>query len=179
MAQSTFEYIPRRSFYYMLICVGVVLAYLFIMILPAQNHLNGMEIEVKNLRSQLEVQKKLLPLYQVLMARVEAEKKMALPFPEERGVSRRKMGEVQATFSDLAGKNNLRVEYILPDFQTMPKGPGVMSVDVSLIGNFANFRGFMGSIGALPALKHIEELEISAAGGEKTFRMKFWVVIGK
>lgn len=179
MEQNIFQLIPRRSLIYILTCLVGVMVYFFLSILPTQNYLNSQDMEIENLRGQLEVSKRLLPLYQILMTRVTTEKRMALPFPEERGISRKNMGDIQDIFSGLARKNNLQVQHILPDFQTMPKGAGSLAVDVSLAGTFNDLRGFLGGLGGTPALRHIEEIEVSAGQGAKTFRFKCWVAIGK
>ena len=178
MANKKSIHINQKSILYLLICLGGVIAYILLTILPTQKLLTGMDEDIVNNQEQVEKQKILFPVYQELFKQLQIKDTKLLPFPAETELGRERIGEVPAIFSEIAHRNNLEAD-VIPDVNTIPRGAGLLKVDARVQGDFFDFRKYLTDLGATPYVRHIEEIQIKPMSEFKEFTVRFWLALAK
>lgn len=169
--------IPERSIIYFLICLSGVLIFIFTGIVPGQKSLVGLDRKIADVRSQIEEQKRLLPMYQSLKEDIRKKEIVFLPFPARTRLPKEKIDGMFIGFKEIAGRCGMKPLSITPDLNFLSGNPGALPVEISLKGDYFNLRRLLIALGEVPYLERIEEIEIRQGKGTKEFRIKVWVVL--
>jgi len=177
MSQKNTLPIPGKSLAYVGVCLGGVLVFIFLSILPTNKAIKRVEREINLTQDQIKEQEALYPVYTELMQKLQADDPMALPFPEEVPLARINVNNLAAIFGEMATSNKLEVITIVPDFKTIARDSSQLMVEASFGGDLFNFREFLVALGGTPHLRKIEEIDIITAPDSKTFNLKFWLAL--
>ena len=171
--------LPAQSIRHLIICVGGIVAFIFVAIYPSQKSLSRLDKEIAQTESQIEEQRILFPIAQELVSQVMKKEKYNLPFPDTKNVEREKLEEVPSVLEELAGGSGLYTISIVPDVQSLSEYPGHLSITAVVKGKFSDLREFVIKMGSLPYLEHVEEISISPKDGVREFVLKIWFAVKK
>ncbi len=170
--------LPRfsQSMILVVLCSAGILAFLLVIILPAQRLSAEIDRDILALKSRLEEQRVLAPLFTTLFAKAKAPAVSELPRPARTKLNRKEMAEVPQTLRELAAAHRLTVGEITPDINSLGKASNRFLVHLAASGQFLDLRGFLLALGGLPFLEIIEEIEIRAIeGGLEDIALKIWL----
>ena len=146
-------------------------------IIPLQRYAAGLDRQIKDVRFQLEEQKNLQPIYQVLKAKSQTGTGRVLPTPAKSRLSRDRIAMVSPTLRKIAADANLDPLSVTPDVSMLAARPGYLLVHSVVRGEFHDFRKYLIGLGALPYLERIEEIEIQQNPDVMEFKMKIWFAL--
>lgn len=169
--------IPERSIIYFFTCLSGVLIFIFIGIVPGNRSLADLDRKTDEVRSRIEEQKRLLPIFQSLNKDIRKKDVRSLPFPARTRLPREKIDGIFTGFKEMAGRCGMKPLFITPDLNSLSGNSGVLPVEISLQGDYFNLRRLLISLGEVPYLERIEEIEIRQGKGTKEFRIKVWVAL--
>jgi hypothetical protein len=179
MKQKQLPGLPAQSLLYLLICAGGIIGFFLLAIYPYHKYLAGLDREIKTIEVQIEEQKRLFPVYEDLLKKMNITQKGTLPFPRKGKLDREKTDEISSIFEEIARKSNLSPVSIVPDVTSLVKGSRLLSITVRMEGDFFHFRNFLALLNGMPFLEHIEEIQIQTAGEIKEFGLKVWLALEK
>lgn len=169
--------IPERSIIYFLICLSGVLIFIFSGIVPGHRSLAELDRKIDGVRTQIEEQKRLLPIFQSLNEDMRKKDVRSLPFPARTRLPREKIDGMFIGFKEMAGRCGMKPLSITPDLNFLSGNSGALPVEISLQGDYFNLRRLLINLGGVPYLERIEEIEIRQGKGSKEFRIKVWVAL--
>ncbi len=178
MAQKKKLNIAQKSILYLFLCLCGVVAFVALLIYPAQRSLDQLDREIIQHQEQLDKQKILFPVYQELFKQLKLPDTKVLPFPEETELSKERIGEIPSIFAEIARVYNLEAD-VIPDVNSIPSGAGILRVNATVQGKFFDFRNFLVDLGGTPYLRHIEEIQVKAMPEFKQFTLKMWLALGE
>jgi len=143
-----------------LICGGGILCFALFAIYPNQMALSKMDREVRELTARIEEQKLLFPLFKELLKFSREKDTDTLPFPEKAKLKQNEIGKISTIIKEFAKENNLSVEEITPDINSLVDDSSHLKMYLKLKGDFPNLRNFFLRTGELPYLDHIEQIQI-------------------
>lgn len=179
MAQKININIPKRSIAYLFLCLSGTLILIFFGVVPSYRSVSRLDREVNTLKLKIEENKNLRPVYQSMMASLQAKETRTFPFPERKPLPRSQSGKIFTSLSELAEKSGMRLLTISPDLTRLAGVSESLPLHVSVSGDFSSFRGFLMRLGGLPYLDDVEGLDIR--GGEKgrEYRVSLRLALGK
>ena len=157
--------LPAQSVRHLLICIGGIIAFIFLAIYPAQKSLTRLDKEIKKTRSEIEDQKIFYPIAKEMFNQIMEKEVYALPFPENKKLEPEKMAELPSLLEGVARNCKLEIISIIPDVKSLTENTGYLSVTAVVKGKFSNLREFMIQMGSLPYLEHVEEINIVPSEG--------------
>ena len=169
--------LPKRSFIYLLVCMGGIVFFFFAGIQPNTNALKKLDKQVQLLNNQLDKQKILFPLFTDLMKRSSEKIENQLPFPGKAKLSRDNIGKISSIFNEAAQKSNLIFISGIPDVNTLKDDSAFLLVNVSAKGEFFDCRNFLVRLGEIPYLEKIESIQITAGRRLKELNLKVWIML--
>jgi hypothetical protein len=171
--------IPKRSLVYLLICMSGVLIIFAAGIIPEYFSSVRLDQQIKNIQFQIEEQKRLYPIHQMLQSKTHTEDGRTLPFPKKNFLSRTQMDVVPATFREIAKKANLDIVSASPDLNFLGTESRFLPINATMRGDFFNFRKFLISLGEVSYLERIEEIQIQQNEDTMEFKIKVWLVLAQ
>jgi hypothetical protein len=147
---------------FVLLCIGIFIQYL---------SLTNLDRRVKKIQLEVEEQKGLQSIYQLLKSKGQKNVKV-LPFPARGKLSRDQIETMPGNLRDIAKKVNMDILYASPDMTSIGPDSRYMLVNVVIRGDFFNFRKFLYTIGELPYLERIDEIQIQENADIMEFKMK-------
>jgi hypothetical protein len=145
-------------------------------ILPAQRLSAEIDRDIIALKSRLEEQRVLAPLFTTLFAKAKAPTVSELPRPAKSKLNRQEMADVPRVLRELAAAHRLTVREITPDVNSLTTASGRFLVHLAASGQFLDLRGFLLALGGLSYLDTIQEIEIrTAEGGVEEIALKIWL----
>ena len=111
--------IPNRSIVYFSICLAGILIILFGGVLPYRKALAQMDGKISSLRSQIEEQKALVPIYESLKKKVYRREMVALPSPAGEKLPRERIEKISSTLRDMGRTSDIEVLSVSPDMNFM------------------------------------------------------------
>jgi hypothetical protein len=167
--------LPTRSVVFLLICVAGIMAFGLLVIYPYHISLNDADVQIKQLKSRIEEQKVLYPVFQDLLRKARLKETRGLPFPEKTKLAREDTAKISAVFHEMAKKSHMQLVDIKPEVGSLVENTGYLKLNLDLKGEFFNLRDFLILMEALPYLEHIEQVQIRAAKESKAIRLKIWL----
>jgi hypothetical protein len=172
MMEKIYAIIPKRNIIYSLLCLTAVLMIVFVGVIPQQLSLARLENKVKSIQLQIEEQKKLYPIYQVLQKGDKTRESKILPSPLKSPILRTQLDMISTTIKEIASKANLDTVLASPDVNSLGYAPKSLMVNIVLMGDFFSFRKFLIGLGELPYLERIDEIQIRQNEDTMEFRIK-------
>jgi len=168
--------IPARSIWYLLICLGGLLAFYYIGVHPYNRTLSGLEEDIAIVKFEIEKQETLSPLFKSLL-KEEIKPPEGLPFPEKGKLSRENLNGIAATFRDMAQMCNLELGGVTPMAESLDDQSGLLKVSVMVKGDFFDCRRFLLKLGEIPYMEHIEQIQFLADKGMNTLSLNVWLAV--
>lgn len=169
--------IPTGSLGYCLICSLSILAFIALGIYPAQRSLGSMDMEISKLRSSIEEQNMLFPVYAQLQQRIQLKGSDILSSPVGTKLSIDKIEKLPSIFKTIAQKYNLTALAVSPDVMSFGSDSEFLLVNVVIQGKFFDFRNFLIELVNLAYLEKIEQILIERAAKTKKFNLKIWLAM--
>ena len=170
--------IPRRSILYSLLCLSGVLFIVFTGIVPNQFSLARLDQKIKSIQFQIEEQKSLYPLYQLLQKKSQTRDAKVLPAPARSPLPRTQLDTIPSTFRQIAQKANIDTVLVSPNLNSLGNDSRFILVDTVVRCDFLNFRKLLIGLGEIPYLESIEEIQIQQNEDTMEFKMKIWLALG-
>lgn len=167
--------LPAKINTYLLIGIGGIIVFFIFVIYPYHRSLAHADLDIKTIKSRIEEQKILYPVFMDLLKKARIKETKGLPFPEEAKLARDDAGKISSIFQDIAQKSNFKLINIIPDSDSLVEGSQHFKVNLVMLGDFADFRNFLVSLGEVPYLEHIEWFQIRTVKNYKEIRLKIWM----
>jgi len=156
-------------------CAVGIVAFWVLIILPSQKTEKELDQEIERLNARIEEQRILTPVFHSLLERAKMKGPSGLPSPEKSELTPGDMNAMSKEFQDIAGRNNLKLDEITTDVNSLMQESGYLVVRLHLSGNFFDIRKFLVDIGSIPSLEHIEEIKIWPGKASKELSLKIWL----
>lgn len=138
-----------------------------------------MDGKIRSLKSEIEEQRLLSPIYQNFMKELAIKGPIVLPLPKRGELESGKLSDISSLFGKKAKRYKLQLVDVIPEIRSLVEGSGSISVGVVLRGDFFDFRKFLIEIGKIPCLEHVEEIQIQPGDGNKEFRLNVRLALKK
>ena len=168
---------PRRSLIYLLICGAGIVAFVLAAIYPSYRNMVRMDESMAGIKAQIDEQKILFPLFQMLRETLKPELSKAQASPQKSGLPAQQLDDLPTIFGDIAAHRGLKFSAVTPDVKSFADDSHFLSVDLALKGDFPNLRQFLLELANLPYLGSIEELQIQEGLQGKEYLLKVWLMI--
>jgi hypothetical protein len=168
--------LPTQSLVLCLLCAAGILVFLFFIILPAQRLSAELDQDIVGLKSRIDEQKVLYPVFKNLFEKSKQPSAKGMPVPPRTKVSRADIAGVPKRLQDMAAAHRLTVREVVPEVNSLMDASNRFLVRVAAAGQFMDLRGFLNDLGALSFFDGIEEIDIRAVeGGGEEFGLKIWM----
>jgi hypothetical protein len=168
--------LPTQSLVLCMLCAAGILVFLLFIILPEQRLSAELDRDIDGLKSRIEEQKVLSPVFKNLFERSKAPAAKGMPVPPRTKVSRGEIAGVPKRLQDMAAAHRLNVREIVPEVNTLMDASNRFLVRLTAAGQFTDLRGFLIDLGSLSFFDGIEEIDIRAVeGGGEEFGLKIWM----
>lgn len=168
--------LPRRSLMYIVLCLGGLLCFLTVGILPSQRAIGKLDQEITSLEKQLKEQELLFPVFQKFLSIIQQKREKSLPDPERKKLPREDIANLPDLFRQLGTQSELEYRETIPDINTLEKNSGRLRVSLLLKGDFFALQDFLVRLGTISYLDHIESIDVRSALGGKEYRLKIWLL---
>jgi Tfp pilus assembly protein PilO len=167
--------LPPQTLILLVLCGAGILAFLLLVILPAQRLSAELDRDIETLQARIEEQKILSPVFKSLFAKTKTEEPQGLPAPNRTKLTRAEIAGVPKRLQQLAAAHRLTVREIVPEVNTLTDASGRFLIRLSANGQFSDLRGLLIDVGALPYFESIEEIDIRAVEDGREFGLKIWM----
>jgi len=167
--------LPKKSILYALICGGALFAIIFLTFYSNYRTMEKQDLHIRNIKTQIEGQKKYAPLFQDLFKKIQFKKPGGLPFPEQAKLSEEDTGKISIVLQNLAEANDFMVKGIIPDVDSSIDGSKHLMISIIMVGEFLNFRNYLLQLVSIPQLEHIEQIQVQNVEESKEIRLKIWM----
>ena len=164
-----------QSLVIFVICVVGILAFLLLILLPAEKTSAELDQEIDKLNVRIEEQRILTPVFHSLLKRAKTAPPSALPSPEKTKLTYEDMNTLSKVFQDIAARHNLKLEEVKTDVNSMMQDSGYLMMRLRLSGNFYKFRELLVDLESVPSLEHIEEINIRPVKTAREVEIKLWL----
>jgi len=160
-----------------LICSLIILVFIALWIYPSQRSLGSMDLEISKIRSSIEEQNLLFPVYAQLQKRIQLKGSDILSSPVGTKFSIDKIEKLPSIFKEIAQKYNLTALSVAPDIMSFGSDSEFLLVNIVIQGKFFDFRKFFIELVNLAYLEKIEQIRIERAAKAKKFNLKIWLAM--
>jgi len=167
--------LPTQSLVLLVLCGAGILVFLLFIILPGKRLSAELDREIDGLKSRIEEQKVLAPVFKNLLEKSKTSAAQGPTASARTKLSRGDIAGVPKRLQDLAAAHRLRVREIIPEVNTLTDASGRFLLKLNAAGRFNDLRGFLIDVGSLPFFESIEEIDIRAVEGGEEFGLKFWL----
>ena len=112
------EKLPKQTLFCIILCAGLILAFLVLAVYPRQRSLAGLKQQVNAMENQGKEQKLLLPLYENLSKSARFKRPEALPMPGKGVIALHETEGLTSRFDEMARKSRLTLLDAIPDIQS-------------------------------------------------------------
>lgn len=170
--------IPKKTFWYLMICGGVIIIFILGGIIPLYQYNAGIKNDIKKLQVQIEEQKQLQVAYSSLISFKGKSDLRILPNPARTTLPRQDTLTFQDVFKETAIKAGLKTVSLTPELNT-PAGSSTYLLHSAVVkGEFGNFRKMLIELSKIPYLDKIDEIRIQQNPEAMEFGMKIWIALG-
>lgn len=169
------SFFPERRLFFITLCIGGILGFYLLSILPHQQAADQLESQIEDLRSRIDAQKLLGPIYHrftQMVAETRPAMLKGLPYPPAERLTAEQVAGIESLFHQLAAQGQLEIRRIGADLNAMINETGELKLSLEIRGAFDNLRGFMLKLAELPFLTHIDRIEIRREGGMPDLHME-------
>jgi hypothetical protein len=168
--------LPTQSLVLCALCAAGILVFVLFIILPVQRLSAELDQEIGGLKSRVEEQKVLYPVFQNLFEKSKRPAAKGTPVSPRTKASRGEIAGVPKRLQDMAATHRLTVREVVPEVNTLMDASNRFLVRLTAVGQFTDLRGFLNDLGALSFFDGIEEIDIRALeGGGEEFGLKIWM----
>jgi len=167
--------IPSRNIFVILVFGGGVLLFIMLAIFPNYISYNSIVHDINSLKSQIEEQKILSPIYEDLSDKATFEEPRNLPFPEPQKLSKYDTNKISSIIQGIVEINGFTLKSIDTDVEGLMSESGILKLSVSMTGDFMEFRNVLIGLGSLPYLAHIEVIQINSFQEQTKIMLKIWI----
>lgn len=168
-------YVPTQSLVYLLICCAGIIVFILMIILPAQKSAAELDTEIVNLQARIEEQRILSPVFKSLFKRAKAKNQSGLPAQAKAKLSRDDLSDLTAQLQQIVKDNNLQIEELAPDVNSLTENSGYLKVNLEASGNFLDFRTLLVDLGTIPSFEMIESIDVRAMEGLRHISVRIWL----
>lgn len=168
---------PANSVSYILICGGIVVLVILLGIIPLHRYSSSRAEEVKIIRDQIQEQKDLKAVYQLLEGASTKKEVLSLPNPPKERLRRQDVAKFQDAFRIEAKGSGLLVVALTPDTKSLTGDSRYLIYNAIMKGDFADFRKMLVGLGALPYIDQIQETGIRQSSDSMEFRLRIAVAL--
>jgi hypothetical protein len=173
---------PERRLFFMVLCIGGILGFYLMSILPHQQAAGRLERQIDALQTQIGEQRLLEPIYSrftQMLGETQPESLGDLSFPAPGHLTPEQIAGIEPLFRQLAEQNQLKVRRIGSDLNSMISETGELKFSLEILGAFSNLRGFILKLGELPYLTHIERIEVRRETGIRGLHMELDILLAR
>ena len=151
----------------LVICTGCILLFILFVIYPLQISTTRTDQEIDHLKSRIEEQEILYPVYKDLLKHIGKKiPKGTFADNSEKSIQY-DSSNITLLIQKIATDNNLEVVSIIYDIGSLIDDSGDMLIDVSASGAFHDFRNFLTGLDRILCLSSIKEIEIKESENSK------------
>jgi len=176
MARIALSSLPTKSLLYLLIFGGGIAIFVFLVILPAQTTAKNLDLEIGKIKSRIEEQKILRPVYKALKKKSTIAPPEGLTVPEKEKLVRGDTQKMTATFQKITADSGLKLAEFRPDVNTILNNAEFLKVDILLEGEFFDLQNFLIQVCQLPYLELIEVIKINPVKNTNHFGLQIWMM---
>jgi Tfp pilus assembly protein PilO len=170
--------IPKSSIKFLLICLGGVVLFIVIGLLPMNYAVSSLDKKEADLKLKLEEQEQLGPIYQTLQKQMTERKvPTSLPMPARTKLSKDQVDQASVTIRGLAKAAQLEVMSVNPELGTVGGDAKVAPVAVTVRGGMTQFRNFFTALGGLSYLERFDAIEVRPVQSALELKMKLLVAL--
>ncbi len=155
--------IPQQSVIKILILVVLIVAVAFLLNIKSKNRVSQLNRELVQVKSDIERQKVLYPVYERFKNEVEREVVKELELVSNKAMTQEQVDEVTQQIEQAAYEARVEPQQVTPDPSTMAENSGQLIVNSSFFGNFFDMRELLKNLGAIPYVRHIEIVQMQEA----------------
>ena len=169
--------LPLQTIINFLICMGGIIAFIFLVNYPVYLSLSAMDAEVNKKLEKIEEQKKLYPVFKSLLKRIQEKEPGDLPVPQKTKLLQKDSAKITYVFQQIARKSNLTMDSIMPDVDSLIDDSGYLIIELLVRGAFTDLHSFLIRVDEIPFMEHIEYLQIiqSEDNGNLLLKLKLWL----
>jgi hypothetical protein len=176
MARITLSSLPTKSLLYLLIFGGGIAIFVLMVILPAQNTVKNLDLEIAKIKSRIEEQKILSPVYKSLKKKSKITPPDGLVMPQKEKLVRGDIEKITKKFKEIADVSGLELAELRPDVNTILSNADFLKADVMLEGAFFDLQNFLIQVCQLPYMELIEEINIKPVENTNQFGLQVWML---
>lgn len=169
--------IPANSVSYILICGGIIILIILLGIIPLYHFKSSRIQEAKKIQDQIEEQKELRTVYQLLDQASNKKESLILPNPAKEKLPRKDVVNFQDIFRREAARSGLVVIALIPDSKSTAGSSPHFIYNATMKGDFANFRKMLVGLGNLPYVDQIPEIALKQGSDSMEFKVKIWIAL--
>ncbi len=167
--------LPRKNIIVFLFCGMGILSIFLITFYSDYLTLDELDKKILELNTKIEIQKLYSPVFRELFRKIQFKLPEGLPFSKQEKVTQEDLPEISTVLQGIALQNNLKIEEISPDVDSLIDGSKHLMISMIIRGELLQLRKFLYQLGGIPYLAHIERLHIQTVEGGKEFRLKVWM----
>ncbi len=175
MAQIKLANFPTKSLAYFLILGGGILVFIVLTILPALQSSAGLDMEINKIKSSMDEQKILNPVYDSLLRKTKFKKTKGITAPKKKKLAQGDTRKIIQRLKNIANTSNIALVDVTPDVDTLIGESGYLLINIVAKGEFINLHKFLFQLCELPFLEFIERIKITSIRKTKEFRLKVWM----
>lgn len=177
MIKKFIQKIPAKTSGYMLLCGAIIVLVVGLGIFPLSRYNSSRSQAVEKIEKQINEQKELAEVYQLIRKASEKKQIHDLPNPARTRLSRQDADKFQDSFQAEVAKSGLMTVSLIPDVKTMAAESRSLLYHATIKGEFAKFRGLLIGLGALPYVDRIDEINIKQNSDSMEFELKIWLAL--
>ncbi|MRS01677.1 hypothetical protein EG832_00375 [bacterium] len=162
---------------YIVICGGIILLVIVLGIIPLHRYSANRSEDIRNIKDQIQEQKDLRAVYQLLDGNSKKQETLSLPNPPKERLRRTEVSQFQDSFRMEAKKSGLMVVALAPDTKSVAGDSSYLIYSATMKGDFADFRKMLVGLGALPYVDQIQEIGIRQGSDSMEFRIRIGVAL--
>ena len=164
--------IMARNFVIIAISLMLIAA---VLIIPNYFGIQDLESEAAELRTRLDEQQMLLPVFADLIKRSKAGGGMGLPLPKRQALSNDEIKSVLSSLKDEAGDMDLRVKELVPCVRGFLESSKRVEVSAVLMGSTDGFRRYILYLSQQPYVDIIQSVRFRIRPEGTECRIRFWI----
>ena len=168
-------YLPTQSLIYLLICCAGIVVFILMIILPAQKSTTELDAEIVDLQARIEEQRILSPVFQSLFKRAKAKNESGLPTQTKQKLSKDDISDLTDQLQRIVKENNLQIEDLVPDVNSLTDDSGFLSVNLKASGKFLDFKNLLVDLVTIPSFEMIETVDVRAMEGIRQISLRLWL----
>jgi len=167
--------LPTKNVMVIILFGGGIIFFVLLSIFPNYIAYSNIENEINMLKSQIEEQKILSPIFSDLSKKASFQDPESLPFPKKEKLSKNETSNISGIIQDIILLNDFKLNSILTDVGGLMDGSGILKINIEISGDFMNLRNLILQLGTLPYLEHIENIRIDNTTDRQLILLKLWV----